>query len=272
MLGEIQAAWSNEDVAKLHTLATPEMVSYFTKDLEANRARNVVNKVSDIKLLQGDLAEAWREGDTDYASVAMRYSLVDKTARSHHRPAGRRQRTADRGDGSLDIPAAARRQLGTLGDPADLIACKSNDDARRRGSFRGAFCFCVDARRSVFGVAGRNNVRWRCVDVRRAGAITAVEKTKREESMPNLVKNFSRVCSRSRSGRRHSPLSRLSRRRRNRPTPVSSSPPTASAMAPISAVSPAPTITARRWRRPRAPAPRPGAPISRRKLPTASPR
>jgi len=79
LLGDIQAAWSNEDVAKLHTLATPEMVSYFTKDLEANRARNVVNKVSGTKLLQGDLAEAWREGDTDFASVAMRFSLIDKT-------------------------------------------------------------------------------------------------------------------------------------------------------------------------------------------------
>jgi predicted lipid-binding transport protein (Tim44 family) len=79
LLGEVQTAWSNEDVAKLHTLATPEMVSYFTKDLEENKARNDVNKVSDVKLLQGDLAEAWREGDTDYASVAMRFSLVDKT-------------------------------------------------------------------------------------------------------------------------------------------------------------------------------------------------
>jgi predicted lipid-binding transport protein (Tim44 family) len=79
LLGEIQAAWSNEDVAKLHTLATPEMVSYFTQDLQANNARGDVNKVSDVKLLQGDLAEAWREGDTDYASVAMRFSLVDKT-------------------------------------------------------------------------------------------------------------------------------------------------------------------------------------------------
>jgi predicted lipid-binding transport protein (Tim44 family) len=79
LLGEVQDAWSNEDVAGLHTLATPEMVSYFTKDIEANRARNVVNKVSGTKLLQGDLAEAWREGDTDYASVAMRYSLADKT-------------------------------------------------------------------------------------------------------------------------------------------------------------------------------------------------
>jgi len=79
LLGEIQDAWSNEDVARLHTLATPEMVSYFTRDLEQNRARNVVNKVFGTKLLQGDLAEAWREGDIDYASVAMRYSLVDKT-------------------------------------------------------------------------------------------------------------------------------------------------------------------------------------------------
>jgi predicted lipid-binding transport protein (Tim44 family) len=79
LLGEIQAAWSNEDVARLHTLATPEMVSYFTRDLAQNKASNDINKVSDVKLLQGDLAEAWREGDTDYASVAMRYSLVDKT-------------------------------------------------------------------------------------------------------------------------------------------------------------------------------------------------
>jgi predicted lipid-binding transport protein (Tim44 family) len=79
LLGEIQAAWSSEDVARLRTLASPEMVSYFTGDLEANKARNQVNKTSDVKLLQGDLAEAWREGDTDYASVAMRFSLVDKT-------------------------------------------------------------------------------------------------------------------------------------------------------------------------------------------------
>jgi predicted lipid-binding transport protein (Tim44 family) len=79
LLGEVQAAWSDEDVAKLHTLATPEMVSYFSKDLEENKARNDINKVTNVKLLQGDLAEAWREGETDYASVAMRFSLVDKT-------------------------------------------------------------------------------------------------------------------------------------------------------------------------------------------------
>ncbi|WP_338312560.1 Tim44 domain-containing protein [Bradyrhizobium sp. TM239] len=79
LLGEIQAAWSNEDVAKLHTFATPEMVSYFEQDLAQNRARNVVNKVTGVKLLQGDLSEAWREGETDYATVALRFSLTDKT-------------------------------------------------------------------------------------------------------------------------------------------------------------------------------------------------
>lgn len=79
LLGDIQAAWSNEDVAKLHTLATPEMVSYFERDLAENRARNAVNKVTNVKLLQGDLAEAWREGETEYATVAMRFTLTDKT-------------------------------------------------------------------------------------------------------------------------------------------------------------------------------------------------
>jgi predicted lipid-binding transport protein (Tim44 family) len=77
LLGETQDAYSNEDVTRLGTLATPEMVSYFARDLQENKQRNVVNKVAGTKLLQGDLAEAWREGDTDYASVAMRYSLVD---------------------------------------------------------------------------------------------------------------------------------------------------------------------------------------------------
>ena len=78
LLVEMQAAYSNEDIARLRTIATPEMVAFFTEDMQQNRARNQVNKVSDTRLLQGDLAEAWREGDTDYASVAMRFSMVDR--------------------------------------------------------------------------------------------------------------------------------------------------------------------------------------------------
>jgi len=79
LLGEIQTAYSNEDLTALRTRATPEMVSYFSEDLAQNASRGVVNRVSDVKLLQGDLAEAWSEGTSDYATVAMRFALNDTT-------------------------------------------------------------------------------------------------------------------------------------------------------------------------------------------------
>jgi predicted lipid-binding transport protein (Tim44 family) len=78
ILGEVQSAYSAEDLARLRRYGTPEIVSYFSEDLAANASKGVVNRVSDVKLVQGDLAEAWREGDTDYATVAMRYSLNDE--------------------------------------------------------------------------------------------------------------------------------------------------------------------------------------------------
>ena len=78
LLGEIQADYSAEDLSALRTRVTPEMLSYFSEQLAQNASRGVVNKVSDVKLEQGDLAEAWREGDTEYATVAMRFSLVDR--------------------------------------------------------------------------------------------------------------------------------------------------------------------------------------------------
>jgi len=79
LLGEVQAAYGAEDLAALRTRVTPEMLSYFSEELAANASRGVVNRVSDVKLLQGDLAEAWREGDAEYATVAMRFSLLDQT-------------------------------------------------------------------------------------------------------------------------------------------------------------------------------------------------
>jgi predicted lipid-binding transport protein (Tim44 family) len=80
ILTEVQTAYSAEDLARLRRQATPEMLSYFSEDLAANASKGVVNHVTDVKLLQGDLSEAWREGDTDYATVAMRYSLNDEMA------------------------------------------------------------------------------------------------------------------------------------------------------------------------------------------------
>lgn len=79
LLGEIQTAYGREDVDRLAAMTTPEMLSYFSQDLADNAKQGVRNEVDDVKLLQGDLSEAWREGGSDYATVAMRFSLVDAT-------------------------------------------------------------------------------------------------------------------------------------------------------------------------------------------------
>jgi predicted lipid-binding transport protein (Tim44 family) len=78
-LGEIQLAYGKNDIDALGERVTPEMLSYFAEELDANAKKGVRNEVSEPKLLQGDLAEAWREPDGDYATVAMRYSIVDAT-------------------------------------------------------------------------------------------------------------------------------------------------------------------------------------------------
>jgi predicted lipid-binding transport protein (Tim44 family) len=77
LLGETQAAYSREDLPALRSRVTPEMLSYFSEQLAGNASRGLINRVTDVKLLQGDLAEAWREGRTDYATVAMRFALKD---------------------------------------------------------------------------------------------------------------------------------------------------------------------------------------------------
>lgn len=77
LLGEVNTAYSNEDEAGLRQRTTPEMFGYFDEDLSDNAGRGVVDRVSDVKLLQGDLSQAWKEGDADYATVAMRFSLIN---------------------------------------------------------------------------------------------------------------------------------------------------------------------------------------------------
>jgi predicted lipid-binding transport protein (Tim44 family) len=74
----VQEAYGREDLTALRLRATPEMVSYFTEEFTDNATRGQINEVSEAKLLQGDLAEAWREGNAEYATVAMRYEIVDR--------------------------------------------------------------------------------------------------------------------------------------------------------------------------------------------------
>lgn len=77
LLSEVNTAYSNEDEKGLRERVTPEMFGFFDEDLSGNAGKGLVDRVSDVKLLQGDLAEAWREGNLDYATVAMRFSLVN---------------------------------------------------------------------------------------------------------------------------------------------------------------------------------------------------
>lgn len=75
----IQAAWSTHDLNRLSALLTPEMLSYFGEQLAQQTSRGVRNSVTDVRLLQGDLSQAWAEAGREYATVAMRFQMIDAT-------------------------------------------------------------------------------------------------------------------------------------------------------------------------------------------------
>jgi predicted lipid-binding transport protein (Tim44 family) len=79
LLGTVQMAYGSEDAAALREATTPEVAAELEGELAENRARGVINRVRDVRLEQGDLAEAWRENGSDYATVAMRFSHIDHT-------------------------------------------------------------------------------------------------------------------------------------------------------------------------------------------------
>lgn len=79
VLQDVQRSWSAQDLRALGQVATPEMVSVFADQLSAQASRGQRNAVTDVKLEQGDLAEAWSEGQREYATVAMRFSMLDVT-------------------------------------------------------------------------------------------------------------------------------------------------------------------------------------------------
>ena len=55
------------------------MVSYFAEQLADYASRGLRNTVTDVRLLRGDLSEAWRENGRDFATVAMNFSMIDVT-------------------------------------------------------------------------------------------------------------------------------------------------------------------------------------------------
>ena len=79
LLKGMQQAWSNGDLNALRSVATPEMTGYFGEQLAELNSRGLRNTVCDVRLEQGDLAQAWSEGSREYATVAMRFSMIDVT-------------------------------------------------------------------------------------------------------------------------------------------------------------------------------------------------
>ena len=79
LLKAVQAAWSAHDLATLQRISSPEMVSYFSEQLSDQASRGVRNSVTAVNLDQGDLSQAWVENGREYATVAMRFSMIDVT-------------------------------------------------------------------------------------------------------------------------------------------------------------------------------------------------
>jgi hypothetical protein len=100
-----------------------------------------------VKLLQGDLAEAWREGDTDYATVAMKFALKDSTVESASDAPSKA--AAERGHWIVDLHARARRQLAALCHPADLMdensVCRAGKSHSPRGDCATLIGSCPSA-------------------------------------------------------------------------------------------------------------------------------
>ncbi len=79
LLHNVQAAWSAHDLPALQAITTPEMTSFFAEQLAEQTSRGVRNSVTNVQLQKGDLSEAWSEGNREYATVAMRFSMIDVT-------------------------------------------------------------------------------------------------------------------------------------------------------------------------------------------------
>ncbi len=78
-LTALQDAYSREDYAALRKISTPEVMGYLAEELGENASKGLRNEVFDVNLLEGDVAEAWREGSAEYATAAFRYESRDVT-------------------------------------------------------------------------------------------------------------------------------------------------------------------------------------------------
>lgn len=77
LLMEIQDGLGREDYGALRERSTPEIMSFLAEELGQNATEGRRNEISGTRLLEADIAEAWQEGDREYATAAMRYEAFD---------------------------------------------------------------------------------------------------------------------------------------------------------------------------------------------------
>jgi predicted lipid-binding transport protein (Tim44 family) len=77
ILTDLMAAYSNEDLAGIRRLTTPDVAAHFVRELHDNQQKGVVNRIGQPDLRQGDLAESWYEDSAAFATVAMRFAMTD---------------------------------------------------------------------------------------------------------------------------------------------------------------------------------------------------
>ena len=86
-MANIQNAYGRQDRSALRALTTREMFDYFDDELTSNAAKGVVNRIAGVKLLQGDLSEAW--GRRPAPSTRPSPCATRSTTRSSRPPSGR---------------------------------------------------------------------------------------------------------------------------------------------------------------------------------------
>ena len=79
ILGDVQVAWSKQDLDALKRLTTPEVLHYFSTELSENVSREVENHVEDLRVLSIEVKESWTEEATDYATALLRWTARDYT-------------------------------------------------------------------------------------------------------------------------------------------------------------------------------------------------
>jgi predicted lipid-binding transport protein (Tim44 family) len=79
----VQQAWGAGDLNAIAQAATPEMMGYFREQFATLSRQGLRNRVANVSVDGMELSESWSEGDTDFATVALRFSMLDVTEDAH---------------------------------------------------------------------------------------------------------------------------------------------------------------------------------------------